>query len=332
MPADPSERFLGDLHDCYHSTDPRVNADLASQLNGLNVIIAGAGRGIGRAAAELFAHGSPASLSLVALEQDEVDSTAELCRAINPSIAVKTAAFNVTSAPAVQDFVTSVHAAFSRVDVLIMNAGRPPQWLPTSEGDPAIWWDTVAVSLQGAYNFSRYCLPLMQRQPGGGRVIFTSSAGAHTNAGISSYIVGKLGMVRLAEIIHAENFTEHGIKAFAIHPGAIPTRFFHDFADAAAGRRTEDLKYVQLGVEGEDKSARTAVGFFEDVTWDTPYLAAGTMTALAAGGLDFMSGRYVDCGMKLEELVQMREEIVRGDLYRVRLNAGEKGMIPRLDF
>lgn len=331
MPADPSERYLGTLHDCYHSTDTRVNAELAQRLNGANVLIAGAGRGIGRAAAELFSHGAPKSLSLVALEQDEVDDTAKLCQSINADIAVKTAALNVTDALAVRSFVQAVEKDFGGIDVLVMNAGRPPQWLPTAEGDPGIWWDTVAVSLQGAYNFSRYVLPIMQQQSSGGRIIFTSSAASHANAGISSYILGKLGMVRLAEIIHVENFKESNIKAFALHPGAIPTRFFHDFKNKAEGK-TEDLKYVAEGVEGEEKSAQTAKSFFKDVTWDTPYLAAGMMTVLASGQLDFMSGRYVDSGLVVEDLLDKQDEIVKKDMYRVRLNAGEAGLIPSLDF
>lgn len=45
----------------------------------------------------------------------------------------------------------------------------------------------------------------MQRQMSG-RIIFTSSIGAHSNLGMGGYVVGKLGQVRLAEIIHAENF------------------------------------------------------------------------------------------------------------------------------
>lgn len=331
MTTATEERFLGNLHDCYHTTDTRVNVELAGRLNGENVIIAGAGRGIGRAAAELFSHGSPKSLSLVALEQDEVDETAKLCKSINSSITINTRAFNVVDAKAVKDFVQDVVKDFGSVNVVVMNAGRPPQWLPTAEGDPEIWWDTLAVSLQGAYNFSRYVLPVMKEQSSGGRVIFTSSAGAHTNFGIGSYTLGKLGMVRLAEIIHAENYKESNIKAFAIHPGAIPTRFFHDFKNKAEGK-TQDLKYIKEGAEGEEKSAQTATGFFKDVTWDTPYLAAGMMTVLASGQLDFMSGRYVDCGLRVEDLVEKKDAILKDDLYRVRLNAGDAGLIPRLDF
>lgn len=172
-------------------------------------------------------------------------------------------------------------------------------------------------------------LPVMQRQKSG-RIIFTSSAGAHANQFIGSYIVGKLGMVRLAEIIHAEN-VDANIKAFAIHPGAIATRFFHDFKNKADGK-TADLKYISADAEGEEKSARTAVNFFENVTWDTPYLAGGMMTVLASGDLDFMSGRYVDSAVRVEDFVSKKDTILKDDLYRVRLNAGDGELLPRLEF
>jgi NAD(P)-dependent dehydrogenase (short-subunit alcohol dehydrogenase family) len=211
-----------------------------------------------------------------------------------------------------------------------MNAGRPPQWLPVSEGDADIWWDTVDVSLRGAYNFSHFALPTMQRQ-NGGRIIFTSSAGAHANRGVSSYIVAKLGMVRLAEIIHAENFEKHNVKAFAIHPGNVATRFFHDFKDKAEGH-TKERSYLKDGRESEERSAQNATNFFKDATWDTPYMAAGMVCVLSSGQLDFMSGRYVDCSLKVEGLVEQSKSIVQNDLYRVRLHAAEGKLIPNLNF
>ena len=321
----------GKLHDCYDSTDPRVNQDLARQLKGKNIVVAGAGRGVGRACAELLSHGSPKSMSLVALERDEVEETASICTAIHSQLQVKTHAFDVQDAEAVRHFLAEVNSQFGGIDVVLMNAGRPPQWLPTSEGDPQIWWDTVGVSLRGAYNFSRYALPVMQKQRSG-RIIFTSSGGAHVNSGISSYILAKLSMIRLAEIIHAENFQEFSIQAFAIHPGAIATKFYSDFKDKVDGKSTKGNSYVVEGADGEDKSAQNAVSFLEGGPWDTPYMAAGMVCVLASGQLDCMSGRYVECSTRIEEYLEKKDVIVKDDLYRVRLNAGEGGLIPSLDY
>jgi hypothetical protein len=74
------------------------------------------------------------------------------------------------------------------------------------------------------------------------------------------------------------------------------------------------------------------MSFFTETHWDTPYMAAGMTTALASGQLDFMSGRYVDCSLKVEQYTEKQEAIVSGDLHRVRLNAGEGQFIPELSF
>ena len=327
----PGEGLPTSLQDCYVRTDPRVNKELAGQLKGQNVVIAGAGRGVGRAAAELFSYGAK-SLSLVALEQDEVEETGKICQDLNPRVQINCHAFDVCDTAAVRQFLDHVVSQFGRIDTLVMNAGRPPQWLPTAEGDPDIWWSTVEVSLRGAYNFSRYGIPHMQKQsPDGGRIVFTSSIGAHKSEGMSSYTVAKLGMVRLAEIIHAENYHDHNIKAFAIHPGAVPTRFFHDFKNLAEGK-TDDLRYLSATTEGEGKSAQNAVALLGNAEWNTPYMAGGLMTALASGQVDFLSGRYIDSRTRVEDLESQKDAILANDLYRVRLNAGEGLLIPRLDY
>src|SRR4051812_22587486 len=100
--AEPSpEQFLGNQHDCQFASDPRQNKELGSCFKGRHVLIAGAGRGIGRATAEFFAYTEAQSLSLMALELDEVDETAQLCKKVSPKIVTKTAAFDVRDYPKV---------------------------------------------------------------------------------------------------------------------------------------------------------------------------------------------------------------------------------------
>ncbi|OAL36651.1 hypothetical protein AYO20_03983 [Fonsecaea nubica] len=325
-PSEPMvERFLGDQHDCQPATDPRQNRQLAAAFKDKHVVIAGAGRGIGRATAEFFAHTAAKSLSLMALELREVDETASICKKINPQLLTKTAAFDVKDYAKVQQFINDIDREFGHIDVVFANAGRPPQWLATWESDPTVWWDTLAVSLQGGFNFARAALPIMRREKSG-RIIFTSSAGAHVSNGMGSYALGKLGLVRLAEILHHEN-KDHGIRTFAIHPGAIPTRFFTDFKEASEGNIKEG-SYVSKSLPGEDKSANIAVNFFKDVTWDTPQMPAGYVVLLSSGQLDFMSGRYIDCSRKVEVYLADKDKIMAKDLHRVKLVVDSDWYIP----
>lgn len=311
-----AEKYYAEKHDCEYASDPRQNKDLAASLQGKHIVIAGAGRGIGRATAEFFAHTAAKSLSLVALELAEVEETAKLCAQINPSLALKTAAFDVTEYAKVEQFIHDVAKELGRIDVVFMNAGRPPQWLPVHESDPSIWWDTVSISLRGSFNFSRAAVPIMRQQKGG-TLIFTSSAGAHVTSGMGSYGIGKLGTSRLAEILHHEN-KDHGIKTFSIHPGVIKTRFYTDFEEATQGK-IKDGSYVSKTLPGEDKSARTAIDFFKDIPFDTVQMPAGMVIVLASGQLDFMSGRYVDCSRRVEGYIADKENIQKGDLARIKL-------------
>ena len=120
------ERFLGDQHGSHPATDPRSNKELAAAFNDKNVVIAGAGRGILRATAEFFAHTSAKSLSLMALELNEVDETASICKKINPDRPTKTTAFDVKDYSKAEEFIRAVDKEVGKVDVVFANTGRPP--------------------------------------------------------------------------------------------------------------------------------------------------------------------------------------------------------------
>lgn len=269
------------------------------------------------------------------LREDELDETIKLCKEVNPHLQTKAVALNVTDAKAVEKLVREVDGEFGGVDVLVCNAGRPPQFLPIFESDPGIWWDTVSISLQHAFLFTRFVLPGMRRRKRG-CIVYTASNGAHTNLGImGSYTLGKLGLVRLAEIVHRENFEDSNIRCFAYHPGRIKTRFFTDFEEKVKGTPQQQKctnSYVEEDVPLQDKSAQTAYDILHKFEWDTPELAAGLVTALAVGKLDFLSGRFIDANVDIEEYIKNRQEIVKQDLHRVRLHAGLDQFIPRLDY
>lgn len=331
--------FPSDQHDCYYATDPRANKELSTSLAGKTAVVVGAGRGVGRACSEFLATASVRALALLALEQDEVDETAKICKEVNSKIQIKTLAVDNTDYEEVAAAMAKIETDFGQIDILLMNAGRPPQWLDTAESDPGIWWETVAISLKGAFNCTRAVLPGMQRNKSG-RIIFTASNGANFSGGIGSYIIGKLGQVRFAETIHAEYSKEYNIKCFAYHPGCIKTRFFTDFESYVKGTDRSDpiengqatKSYVADNVPFEDKSAYKCYMTLKDAVWDTPYMAAGLVTVIASGKLDFMSGRYLEAGVDIQKYLDQEENIVRGDLCRVRLNLGNDELRPRLDF
>jgi len=151
---------------------------------------------------------------------------------------------------------------------------------------------------------------------------------------MSGYVAAKLGQVRLAEIIHAENFKDYNIRCFAYHPGCIKTRFFTDFEAKALGKPVTGANYAG-GTSLDEKSmksARVAYETLKDETFDSSRMAAGLVTALSAGRLDFMSGRYLDAAVDIQHYIDHKDEIIAKDLFRVRLNMGDGDLIPTLKF
>jgi len=311
-------------HDCYPATDPRTNAKLQSSAKGKVVMVTGAGRGIGRSIAQFFAYAHAEALILIALEQNEVESVAVECRKIS-NVKTKCIGMDVTRTDLVHSCIQDTISEFSRIDVLCCNAGIPPQFLSVADSDPVIWWRVMEVHVKHTFDFTHFVLPHMQKQKGG-RIIYTCSTGAHANTFVSSYILAKLSISRLSEIVHREAY-EDNVRCFNFHPGSVPSRFLTDFQDRVKG---EDKvgSYAHGDTPDQLKSAQNAVQFLQPSTIDKPEMAAGLVVWLASGQGDFMSGRFVDATVDVQYYVDNQEKIKSEDLWRVRLCKGDGVFVP----
>ncbi len=144
---------------------------------------------------------------------------------------------------------------------------------------------------------------------------------------MASYTVGKLGMVRLCEILHQENFKQYNIRTFSLSPGCVRTRFITDFEEFLQGQPREG-SYLRSGVPGEMLSAETATRTLSGANFDKPELAAGVVIVLASGQLDFMSGRYVDVKRNIAEYLAEKDAIQRKNLHRVKLHISDDRFLP----
>lgn len=330
MSSPIGRKFPRVQHECDLSIDPRVNDNAARSLVDKTALVVGAGRGIGRACCEFLVLAGVRSLACLALEVEEAEDTAKICKNLKPTVEVIALGVDNRILTDVERVVEEVANTFGAIDNLLMNAGRPPQFLPTSLSDREIWWQTMSVSLRGAFNFSRAVLPFMQRQKRG-CIVFTSSSGAHINTEMSAYLLAKLVQVRLAEILHVENFQQYGIKAFAFNPGCVRTRFFTDFEDNYLGEPALKESYAGEG-DLENLSARKVYNALKDEKFDSPYMAAGLVIILASGKLDFMFGKYLDAAVKVEHYLNSKDDILRHDLCRVRLVLDSEEFLSRCDF
>nr|WP_323778583.1 SDR family oxidoreductase [Amylibacter sp.] len=184
-----------------------------------SVIITGASRGIGAAAARKFG-ALGAKVLLCARSATDIDTiAAEINAAGGTALALAT---DVAQFDQVQAAIDLAQAEFGGVDILINNAGalEPVERL---EHATVSAWDTIIdVNVKGVFYGIRAALPLMKAAGGG--TIITIGSGAATGAleGWSHYCTSKAAVHHLNACLHVEEGA-NGIRALVLSPGTVAT-------------------------------------------------------------------------------------------------------------
>lgn len=185
-------------------------------MQGKVVVITGASRGIGAAAARAFTQAG-AKVALLARNRGEIDA---LAADIGPAaLALRCDVADWTS---VQRVVATTVQHFGRLDVFINNAGAIEPIARLADAEPGAWGRGIDVNLKGVFHGMRVAIPIMRAQGGG--TIITVSSGAARNAyeGWSSYCAGKAGALMLTQAAHLEEGS-HGIRVLGLSPGTVAT-------------------------------------------------------------------------------------------------------------
>ncbi|KAI5364501.1 Putative short-chain dehydrogenase/reductase SDR, NAD(P)-binding domain superfamily [Septoria linicola] len=277
----------------HHDTYGYINPEQFS-LQGRAVFITGASKGVGRATAIAYAKAGASYIAVAARSGLDTLATKMLDAAVRVGKSapnVLQLSVDVTSEESVGHAAKQAEQAFGRLDILINNAGYLENFVPITESDPKDWW---RVNIKGVYLVTRALLPLMLKTENGQKIVLNvSSIGAHfIMPGASGYQSGKLALLRLGEFLNAD-YKEHDLLSLSVHPGSIPTEL--------AKQMPEEVHKFLI---------------------DAPELAADTMIWLTAERRDWLRGRYVSCNWDLKELLDKREQIVKDDLLKVRMDVG----------
>lgn len=190
-------------------------------MDGKTVLITGASRGIGAAAARAFADAG-ANVALVARDEESIAEIAGLIG--NQALAIPC---NVSRYWEVEAAVEATIKTFGRLDVLVGNAGTLGPVGPLSQTDPEEWDKAVDVNLKGVMYGMRAAMPGMIAQ-GSGTIITVSSGAAHGPVeGWSAYCSSKAAAYMLTRTADKE-CRNKGLRIMGLSPGTVATQMQRD--------------------------------------------------------------------------------------------------------
>ena len=216
-----------------------------------SIIVTGAGSGIGRATAMLFAR--EGGKVVVADKTDGADATAKMITdAGGTAVAIQ------IDAGLEEDVVRAVNLAvekFGGLDIMFANAGISGGMANIFDTDVSLITEVLRVNLIGPYLAIKHAAPRIAECGGGAIVLTASVAGIRSGAGSPAYSASKAGVINLAKV-SAQQLGGSNVRVNAICPGLTETGMTKPTFDYAreAGKmdRVGRLNPLRRGAQPEE--------------------------------------------------------------------------------
>lgn len=197
------------------------------------ILITGAGRGIGRSCAEIYA-AKKVNLILCSKTKTELDKTAAEVLKINPEAKILICPCDVSDELSVAQMFEEIKNKFGRLDAVINNAGIFHSAL-IEEMKYEDWLKVFSVNIHGMFLCSQKAFTLMKDSKSKGVILNVSSLagiyGQQKFAGTAAYSASKYAVIGLTEVLAVEG-KPYGIRANCIAPGAVNTKMLQEAAPA----------------------------------------------------------------------------------------------------
>jgi NAD(P)-dependent dehydrogenase (short-subunit alcohol dehydrogenase family) len=204
---------------------------------GKTILITGAGSGIGRATALIFAR-EGANVVCADINEAGVEQTVELVNAKGSQALALT--IDVTKRTAVEDMVQLAIGDFGSVQFLFNSAGAAIRRSKFLDIDDDLFDRTFDLNVKGTFYGMQAVLPHMLANKFGVIVNVASMAARRGGPGSSVHYAAAKGAVATMTMGVAREFATQGIRVLSISPGPIDTAF------AAAAATSPELKAQML--------------------------------------------------------------------------------------
>jgi len=265
--------------DVYPAIDPS-NPSLS--LQGKTVLIAGAGRGIGSGVVDAFVQAKVKTLILVGRSQASLDSIKKTIPKEIEAIDIST---DIGQAKSVEALFEGLKGKVDKIDILVNTAGLLNEFgVDTVNTTTDNWWGDMEVNVLGPYLLARHWIKFNGPDYPGTFVSLTTGIANEMFPGGGSYMLSKVSVVRLAEVLAVEY---PNIDSFAVSPGIVPTDMLQEP--------------------------------FRPIALDTPALTGGLSVWLSHAHAEFLRGRFISAHWDVDGLMERKDEILKKDLLKSRI-------------
>jgi 3-oxoacyl-[acyl-carrier protein] reductase len=245
-------------------------------------IITGAGSGIGRASAIMFAKEGARIVVADINDAGGEETVAAIKSAGGEAIFVHT---DVSLASDVENLSRVTKGKFGKIDILFNNAGIPQQTMSFEVLEEAQWDRILAVNVKSIFLTARSIVPIM-REAGGGVIInLASISGVRPRPGNIAYATSKAAVIHLTKALALE-VAPYKIRVNCINPVGTDTpmlgKFFAEGVSLEEGKKAT-INTIPLG----------RLSLPDDVAYAALYLASDESAMLTGSGIDVDGGRGI---------------------------------------
>lgn len=195
------------------------------KLQGKTAVVTGAGSGMGKEIALLFAR-EGAQVVVSDIQEQNAKNVAQEIEAAGGKAVVSIA--NVAKEEDVQQMIDLAVSTYGTLDILINNAGIMDNFVPAAEVTDELWEKVIAVNTTGPMRAIRKALPIFTAKKSGVIVNIASVGGLFGSRAGAAYTASKHAVIGLTKNVGFQ-YAEFGVRCNAIAPGGVETNISSTF-------------------------------------------------------------------------------------------------------